>query len=285
MVRSWTEIENNIVSVERVSEYSRTPKEAPWTLNDKLQGQVWLTEGRIEFRNYSLRYRPNLELALKHINLTINGKEKIGITGRTGAGKSTLAAGLLRLVEAAEGVILIDGQDIAQLGLHDLRMKITVIPQDPVLFSGTLRMNLDPLNQYTDADIWTALELTQLKNFVADLPEQLEYKCTDQGENLSTGQKQLVCLARALLQKAKVLILDEATAAIDIETDLQIQSALRTQFKESTVLTIAHRINTIMDCDRILVLENGQIAEFDTPKQLTAQKGLFYKLMEESGLA
>uniref|UniRef100_A0A8B9ZKH0 ABC-type glutathione-S-conjugate transporter n=1 Tax=Anas platyrhynchos TaxID=8839 RepID=A0A8B9ZKH0_ANAPL len=285
MVRSWTEIENNIVSVERVKEYSRTPKEAPWTLNVKLQGQVWLTEGRIEFRNYSLRYRPNLELALKCINLTINGKEKIGITGRTGAGKSTLALGLLRLVEAAEGAILIDGQDIAQLGLHDLRTKITVIPQDPVLFSGTLRMNLDPLNQYTDADIWTALELTQLKNFVADFPDQLEYKCTDRGENLSAGQKQLVCLARALLQKAKVLILDEATAAVDLETDLQIQSALRTHFKESTVLTIAHRINTIMDCDRILVLDNGQISEFDTPEQLIAQKGLFYRLMEESGLA
>ncbi|NXX18190.1 MRP1 protein, partial [Podargus strigoides] len=285
MVRSWTEIENNIVSVERVREYSRTPKEAPWTLNGKLQGQVWLTEGRIEFRNYSLRYRPDLELALKHVNLTINGQEKIGITGRTGAGKSTLAVGLLRLVEAAEGVILIDGLDIAQLGLHDLRTKITVIPQDPVLFSGSLRMNLDPLNQYTDADIWTALELTQLKNFVADLPDQLEYKCTDQGENLSTGQKQLVCLARALLQKAKILILDEATAAIDVETDLQIQSTLRTQFQDSTVLTIAHRINTIMDCDRILVLENGQIAEFDTLEHLIAQKGLFYRLMEESGLA
>ncbi|NWX47339.1 MRP1 protein, partial [Steatornis caripensis] len=285
MVRSWTEIENNIVSVERVREYLRTPKEAPWTLNGKLQGQVWLTEGRIEFRNYSLRYRPNLELALKHVNLTINGQEKIGITGRTGAGKSTLAVGLLRLVEAAEGAILIDGIDIAQLGLYDLRTKITVIPQDPVLFSGSLRMNLDPLNRYTDADIWTALELTQLKNFVADLPDQLEYKCTDQGENLSTGQKQLVCLARALLQKAKILILDEATAAVDLETDLQIQSTLRTQFKDSTVLTIAHRINTIMDCDRILVLENGQIAEFDTLEHLIAQKGLFYRLMEESGLA
>ncbi|KAM9556812.1 ATP-binding cassette sub-family C member 6 isoform 1-T1 [Guaruba guarouba] len=285
MVRSWTEIENNIVSVERVREYLRTPKEAPWTLNDKLQGQVWLTEGRIEFRNYSLRYRPNLELALKHINLTINGQEKIGITGRTGAGKSTLAVGLLRLVEAAEGVILIDGLDIAQLGLHDLRSKITVIPQDPVLFSGSLRMNLDPLNQYTDADIWTALELTQLKNFVADLPDQLEYKCTDQGENLSTGQKQLVCLARALLRKAKILILDEATAAVDLETDLQIQSTLRTHFKDSTVLTIAHRIKTIMDCDRILVLENGRIAEFDTLEHLIAQKGLFYKLIEESGFA
>ncbi|KAM6197294.1 ATP-binding cassette sub-family C member 6 [Sarcoramphus papa] len=285
MVRSWTEIENNIVSVERVREYLRTPKEAPWTLNGKLQGQVWLTEGRIEFRNYSLRYRPNLELALKHVNLTINGHEKIGITGRTGAGKSTLAVGLLRLVEAAEGAILIDGLDIAQLGLHDLRTKITVIPQDPVLFSGSLRMNLDPLNQYTDADIWTALELTQLKNFVADLPDQLEYKCTDQGENLSTGQKQLVCLARALLRKAKILILDEATAAVDLETDLQIQSTLRTQFKDSTVLTIAHRINAVMDCDRICVLENGQIAEFDTLEHLIAQKGLFYRLMEESGLA
>ncbi|NXE47010.1 MRP6 protein, partial [Casuarius casuarius] len=284
MVRSWTEIENNIVSVERVREYLRTPKEAPWTLNGKPQDQAWLTEGRIEFRNYSLRYRPNLELALKHVSLTINGQEKIGITGRTGAGKSTLAVGLLRLVEAAEGEILIDGLDIAQVGLHDLRTKITVIPQDPVLFSGSLRTNLDPLNQYTDADIWTALELTQLKNFIADLPDQLEYKCTDQGENLSTGQKQLVCLARALLQKAKILVLDEATSAVDLETDLQIQATLRTQFKESTVLTIAHRVNTIMDCDRILVLENGWVAEFDTPEKLIAQKGAFYRLVEESGL-
>ncbi|NXS12095.1 MRP1 protein, partial [Neodrepanis coruscans] len=253
MVRSWTEIENNIVSVERVREYLKTPKEVTNPLLTLLAGAFYCTL-------------------------------QIGITGRTGAGKSTLAVGLLRLVEAAEGAILIDGQDIAQLGLHDLRTKITVIPQDPVLFSGSLRMNLDPLNQYTDADIWTALELTQLKNFVADLPEQLESKCTDQGENLSTGQKQLVCLARALLRKAKILILDEATAAVDLETDLQIQSTLRTQFKDSTVLTIAHRINTILDCDRILVLESGQIAEFDTPEHLIAQKGLFYRLMEESGL-
>ncbi|XP_053813142.1 ATP-binding cassette sub-family C member 6 isoform X1 [Vidua chalybeata] len=285
MVRSWTEIEHNSVSVERVREYLRTPKEAPWTLNSKLQGQVWPTEGRIEFRNYSLCYRPGLELALRRVSVTINGHEKIGITGRTGAGKSSLVVGLLRLVEAAEGAVLIDGQDVAQLGLHDLRTKITVIPQDPVLFSGSLRMNLDPLNQYTDADIWTALELAQLKNFVADLPEQLEYKCTDQGENLSTGQKQLICLARALLQKAKILVLDEATAAVDLETDVQIQSMLRTQFRDSTVLTIAHRVNTVLDCDRILVLENGRIAELDTPEHLIAQKGLFYRLMEESGLA
>ncbi|NXU97968.1 MRP1 protein, partial [Cettia cetti] len=270
MVRSWTEIENNIVSVERVREYLRTPKEVANPL-------LTLLEGTVHFCKLNEKQSTSKP---KSFLCTL----QIGITGRTGAGKSSLAAGLLRLVEAAEGAILIDGQDIAQLGLHDLRTKITVIPQDPVLFSGSLRMNLDPLNQYTDADIWTALELTQLKNFVADLPEQLEYKCTDQGENLSTGQKQLLCLARALLQKAKILVLDEATAAVDLETDVQIQSMLRTQFRDSTVLTIAHRVNTVLDCDRILVLENGQIAEFDTPEHLKAQKGLFYRLMEESGL-
>uniref|UniRef100_A0A8C3I5A4 ATP binding cassette subfamily C member 6 n=1 Tax=Chrysemys picta bellii TaxID=8478 RepID=A0A8C3I5A4_CHRPI len=235
MVRSWTEIENNIVSVERVREYSKTPKE-------------------------------------------------IGIAGRTGAGKSTLAMGLLRLMEAAEGEILIDGVNIAQRGLQDLRAKITVIPQDPVLFAGSLRMNLDPLNQYSDEAIWTVLELIQLKNFVLDLPDQLNHECLERGENLSVGQKQLVCLARALLRKAQILVLDEATAAVDLETDLQIQSTIRTQFKAWTVLTIAHRINTILDYDRILVLENGQVAEFDSPEKLIAQKGLFYRLVEESGL-
>ncbi|XP_014466254.2 ATP-binding cassette sub-family C member 6 isoform X1 [Alligator mississippiensis] len=284
MVRSWTEIENNVVSVERVREYSTTPKEAPWTQEAKSQSQAWPTEGRIEFRNYSLQYRPNLELALKNITITIRGQEKIGIAGRTGAGKSTLAVGLLRLVEAAEGEISIDGINIAHIGLHDLRTKITIIPQDPILFSGSLRMNLDPLNTYCDADIWTALELTQLKNFVLDLPDQLNYECSEQGENLSVGQKQLLCLARALLRKAKILVLDEATASVDVEMDLHIQSMIRTQFKECTVLTIAHRVNTILDCNRILVLENGQIAEFDTPEKLMAQKGLFYRLVEESGL-
>ncbi|XP_023965599.2 multidrug resistance-associated protein 1 isoform X4 [Chrysemys picta bellii] len=284
MVRSWTEIENNIVSVERVREYSKTPKEAPWTLGSNSASQAWPTEGAIEFRNYSVQYRPNLEFALKNINIKINGQEKIGIAGRTGAGKSTLAMGLLRLMEAAEGEILIDGVNIAQRGLQDLRAKITVIPQDPVLFAGSLRMNLDPLNQYSDEAIWTVLELIQLKNFVLDLPDQLNHECLERGENLSVGQKQLVCLARALLRKAQILVLDEATAAVDLETDLQIQSTIRTQFKAWTVLTIAHRINTILDYDRILVLENGQVAEFDSPGKLIAQKGLFYRLVEESGL-
>ncbi|NXV78507.1 MRP6 protein, partial [Atlantisia rogersi] len=285
MVRSWTDLENSSLSVERLREYQSTPKEAPWAVNHAPRDGAWLTEGRIEFRNYSLRYRPGLGLALQHVTLTIQGQEKIGVTGRTGAGKSTLAVGLLRLVEAAEGAILIDGLDIAHLGLHDLRSNITVVPQDPVLFAGSLRMNLDPSNRCSDGDIWAALELTHLKDFVADLPDQLEYQCSDRGESLSAGQKQLLCLARALLRKTRVLVLDEATAAVDVETDLQIQSTLRTQFKDSTVLTIAHRINTVLDCDRILVLENGRVAEFDTPEHLLAQKGLFFRLMEESGLA
>ncbi|XP_074821495.1 ATP-binding cassette sub-family C member 6 isoform X2 [Natator depressus] len=284
MVRSWTEIENNIVSVERVREYSKTPKEAPWTLGSNSASQAWPTEAAIEFRNYGVQYRPNLEFALKNINIKINGQEKIGIAGRTGAGKSTLAMGLLRLMEAAEGKILIDGVNIAQIGLQDLRAKITIIPQDPVLFAGSLRMNLDPFNQHSDEAIWTVLELIQLKNFVLDLPDQLNHECSERGENLSVGQKQLVCLARALLRKAQILVLDEATAAVDLETDLQIQSTIRTQFKEWTVLTIAHRINTILDYDRICVLENGQVAEFDSPEKLIAQKGLFYRLVEESGL-
>uniref|UniRef100_A0A8C0H8W7 ABC-type glutathione-S-conjugate transporter n=1 Tax=Chelonoidis abingdonii TaxID=106734 RepID=A0A8C0H8W7_CHEAB len=282
MVRSWTEIENNIVSVERVREYSKTPKEVT-SHSHNSASQAWPTEGAIEFRNYGVQYRPNLEFALKNINIKINGQEKIGIAGRTGAGKSTLAMGLLRLMEAAEGEILIDGVNIAQRGLQDLRAKITIIPQDPVLFAASLRMNLDPLNQYSDEAIWTVLELIQLKNFVLDLPDQLNHECSERGENLSVGQKQLVCLARALLRKAQILVLDEATAAVDLETDLQIQSTIRTQFKEWTVLTIAHRINTILDYDRILVLENGQVAEFDSPEKLIAQKGLFYRLVEESG--
>ncbi|XP_025025911.1 multidrug resistance-associated protein 6 isoform X2 [Python bivittatus] len=284
MVRASAEIDNHIMSVERVRDYSQTPKEAPWTLDNHLQGDRWPTEGAIEFRGYSLRYRPELSLALKNINLKIKGQEKVGIVGRTGAGKSSLAMGLLRLVEAAEGEIVIDGVNIAQMGLHNLRSKITIVPQDPVLFWGSLRVNLDPLNQCSDEDIWTALEQTQLKSCVSDLPGQLAYECSEGGGDLSVGQRQLICLARALLRKAKILILDEATAAVDLETDLQIQATLRSQFKECTVLTIAHRINAMMESDRILVMDNGQVAEFDTPAALRAQKGLFYKMAVDSGL-
>nr|XP_034987531.1 multidrug resistance-associated protein 6-like [Zootoca vivipara] len=284
MVRSLAETDNNIVSVERVTDYSMTPKEAPWTLDNHLLHENWLNEGEIEFKGYSLRYRPGLELALENINLKINGREKVGIAGRTGAGKSSLAMGLLRLVEAAAGEIVIDGTNIALLGLHDLRSKVAIIPQDPVLFSGSLKTNLDPLDVCSEEEIWTALELTLLKSFVLDLPDQLAYECSEGGENLSVGQRQLICLARALLRKAKILVLDEATAAVDLETDLQIQATIRTQFRECTVLTIAHRVNTLLDCDRVLVMKSGQVAEFDAPETLIAQKGLFYRMAEESGL-
>nr|XP_060642317.1 ATP-binding cassette sub-family C member 6 [Anolis sagrei ordinatus] len=285
MVRALTEIDNNVVSVERVRDYAGTPKEAPWTSDNKLFHENWPTAGHIAFHRYSLRYRPGLELALKNVNIEINGKEKVGVAGRTGAGKSSLAMGLLRLVEAAGGEIIIDGINITQIGLHDLRSKITIIPQDPVLFSGSLRMNLDPLNEHSDEDIWAALELMLLKNFVLDLPGQLAHECSERGGNLSVGQRQLICLTRALLRRGNIIFLDEATAAVDIETDLQIQSAIRSQFRDCTVLTIAHRVSTLMDCDRIIVMESGQVAEFDTPQNLIAQKGLFYRMAKDSGLA
>ncbi|XP_070617234.1 ATP-binding cassette sub-family C member 6 [Erythrolamprus reginae] len=284
MVRASAEIDNHIMSVERVRDYSQTPKEAPWILDDRLQGGSWPTEGAIEFRGYSLRYRPELSPTLKDINLRIKPQEKVGIVGRTGAGKSSLVMGLLRLVEASDGEIVIDGINIAKMGLHNLRSKITIVPQDPVLFGGSLRENLDPLNRCSDEDIWTALEQTQLKTFVSDLPGQMDYECSEGGGDLSVGQQQLICLARGLLRRAKILILDEATAVVDLETDLQIQATIRSHFKECTVLTIAHRLNAMMEFDRILVMENGQVAEFDTPEVLRAQKGLFYKMAADSGL-
>ncbi|XP_030067577.1 multidrug resistance-associated protein 6 isoform X2 [Microcaecilia unicolor] len=284
IVRSWSDVENNIVSVERVNEYSAVPKEAPWTLAMNSLNNAWPADGRIEFRDYGLKYRSDSDLVLKNINVTINKQEKIGVAGRTGAGKSSLVMGLLRLVEAAKGQILIDGINIAEMGLHDLRGKITFIPQDPVLFSGSLRLNLDPSHRRSDEDLWRALELALLKDFVSDLPGQLDFQCSERGENLSVGQKYLICLARAFLQKSKIVVLDEATAGVDLETEDLIQSVIKKQFEDSTILTIAHRINILMDCTRILVLENGQIAEFDTPGNLIAQKKTFYKLAEESGL-
>ncbi|MFT7798876.1 multidrug resistance-associated protein 1-like isoform X1 [Arapaima gigas] len=208
----------------------------------------------------------------------------VGIVGRTGAGKSSLTLGLFRIIEASEGSISIDGVDISTLGLHKLRSHITIIPQDPVLFSGTLRMNLDPFNHYSDEEIWQALELSHLKNFVFQLPDKLNHECSEGGENLSLGQRQLLCLARALLRKTKVLVLDEATAAVDLETDNLIQSTIRSQFEDCTVLTIAHRLNTIMDYTRVLVLDQGQMAEFDSPSNLIAKKGIFYRMAKDSSL-
>uniref|UniRef100_A0A672QTY4 Multidrug resistance-associated protein 1 n=1 Tax=Sinocyclocheilus grahami TaxID=75366 RepID=A0A672QTY4_SINGR len=284
LVRMSSEVETNIVAVERVKEYGDTEKEAEWRLEHSTLPAGWPTTGHIEIRNFGLRYREDLELAISDISVNIEGGEKVGIVGRTGAGKSSLTLGLFRIIEAAQGEICVDGVNIAELGLHELRSRITIIPQDPVLFSGSLRMNLDPFDGYTDEEVWRALELAHLKNFVSGLPDKLNHECSEGGENLSLGQRQLVCLARALLRKTKILVLDEATAAVDLETDNLIQSTIRTQFEDCTVLTIAHRLNTIMDYTRVLVLDKGQMAEFDSPSNLTAKKGIFYKMAKDSGL-
>lgn len=232
-----------------------------------------------------MRYREGQDPVLKGISCTIRGGEKVGIVGRTGAGKSSMTVSLFRLIEALSGSIIIDGTSINDIGLHDLRSRITILPQDPVLFSGTLRMNLDPFDTYDDATIWRALEHAHLKNFVESTPLQLQYQCGEGGQNLSVGQRQLVCLARSLLRKTRILVLDEATAAVDMETDDLIQNTIREQFTDCTVLTIAHRLNTIMDYDRIMVLANGEIKELNTPAALLENKNsMFYAMAKDANL-
>uniref|UniRef100_A0A3B4FJA6 ATP binding cassette subfamily C member 3 n=1 Tax=Pundamilia nyererei TaxID=303518 RepID=A0A3B4FJA6_9CICH len=285
MVRMTSELENNIVAVERVKEYSETKTEAPWEVEDKKPPPEWPMQGNVEFNDYSVRYREGLDLVLKDITLRVKGGEKIGIVGRTGAGKSSMTLCLFRLLEAAGGEITIDNVKISEIGLHDLRSKLTIIPQEPVLFSGTLRMNLDPFEKYSDEEVWKALEHSHLHKFVSNQAAKLDLECSEGGENLSVGQRQLVCLARALLRKTRILILDEATAAIDLETDDLIQSTIRTQFEDCTVFTIAHRLNTIMDYTRVLVLDKGRIAEFDTPTNLISKRGIFYGMAKDAGLA
>uniref|UniRef100_A0A8C1S8G4 ABC-type glutathione-S-conjugate transporter n=1 Tax=Cyprinus carpio TaxID=7962 RepID=A0A8C1S8G4_CYPCA len=285
MVRMTSDLESNIVAVERVKEYSETQTEAPWIVKDKQPPPDWPPKGDVEFVDYSVRYREGLDLVLRNISLKVKGGEKIGIVGRTGAGKSSMTLCLFRLLEAADGEIVIDEVKISEIGLHDLRSKLTIIPQEPVLFSGTLRMNLDPFEKYSDEEVWKVLELSHLKKFVSNQTSKLELECSEGGENLSVGQRQLVCLARALLRKTRILVLDEATAAVDLETDDLIQSTIRTQFEDCTVFTIAHRLNTIMDYTRVLVLDKGQIAEFDTPTNLISQKGIFYGMAKDAGLA
>nr|XP_046270771.1 multidrug resistance-associated protein 1 [Scatophagus argus] len=284
LVRMSSDVETNIVAVEKVKEYSDTEKEAEWKHEPSTLPPGWPTDGCIDIRGVSLRYRDDLDPAIRNITISINAGEKVGIVGRTGAGKSSLTLGLFRIIEAAEGHIFIDGVDIALLGLHELRSRITIIPQDPVLFSGSLRMNLDPFDNYSDEEVWRALEYSHLKSFVSSLPNKLSHECSEGGENLSVGQRQLLCLARALLRKTKILVLDEATAAVDMETDNLIQSTIRSQFEDCTVLTIAHRLNTIMDYTRVLVLDKGEMAEFDSPSNLIAKRGDFYSMAKDAGL-
>ncbi|KAL5603731.1 hypothetical protein FOVSG1_006481 [Fusarium oxysporum f. sp. vasinfectum] len=285
LVRATGEVETNIVSAERVLEYTHLPSEAPDIIPNHRPGISWPCQGSVRFFDYSTRYRPELDLVLQNLNLNFKPGEKIGVVGRTGAGKSSLALALFRIIEPLNGGIYIDDVDISTIGVLDLRQRLTVIPQDPALFEGTVRENLDPGEEHDDTELWAALELARLKEPVASMADGLDAKIYEGGSNLSQGQKQLVSLARAILKPLSILVLDEATAAVDTETDVHLQKALRENiFSNRTVITIAHRINTIMDSDRIVVLEKGAVVEFDTPATLMQQKGAFYQLVMEAGL-
>ncbi|KAM9005717.1 multidrug resistance-associated protein 5 isoform X2 [Sarcophilus harrisii] len=268
-VRLASETEARFTSVERINHYIKTlALEAPARIKNKAPPPDWPQEGEVVFENAEMRYRENLPLVLKKVSFTIKPKEKIGIVGRTGSGKSSLGMALFRLVELSGGCIQIDGVKIHDIGLADLRSKLSIIPQEPVLFSGTVRSNLDPFNQYSEDQIWDSLERTHMKECVAQLPLKLESEVLENGENFSVGERQLLCIARALLRHCKVLILDEATAAMDSETDLLIQETIREAFADCTMLTIAHRLHTVLGSDRIMVLMQGQVVEFDTPAVL-----------------
>ena len=286
LISQTSQIENIMVSVERIYEYQdQLDQEAPFLLPGQDPDQSWPKYGQVTFEKYETRYRAGLDLVLKGIDCQIQSGEKVGIVGRTGAGKSSLTQALFRIIEATGGSITIDGINIAHMGLGFLRSRLTIIPQDPVLFSGNLRFNLDPFDQHNDRELWKALENAHLNSFVSSLPLGLQHDITEGGGNLSVGQKQLVCLARALLRNSKILILDEATAAIDLETDDLIQRTIRTEFSECTVITIAHRLNTILDYNRVIVLSLGEIVEFDTPDDLLQnEKSVFYGMAKDAGL-
>uniref|UniRef100_A0A0N4Z034 ABC-type glutathione-S-conjugate transporter n=1 Tax=Parastrongyloides trichosuri TaxID=131310 RepID=A0A0N4Z034_PARTI len=286
-VRMTSELETNIVAVERIKEYAEIETEGATETDPRIVQlpSSWPNEGHIVMKNVVLRYRKELDPVLKGISVEIEPREKIGIVGRTGAGKSSLTLALFRIVELESGSITIDGIDISKIGLNDLRSRITIVPQDPMLFSGTLRDNLDPFYTYSDDVIWRALQLTHLDAFVTALPNQLEHQIAESGNNLSVGQRQLLCLARALLRKSTILLLDEASASVDVETDQLIQKTIKEQFNSCTVLTIAHRLNTIKDSDKILVMDKGLVPEFDTPEKLLENpNGIYRSLMKEANL-
>lgn len=279
-VRQTAEVASNMISVERVLQYTKLTKEGPFE-SKKKPPREWPEKGRIIFKNTFLRYALELPPVLKNLNIEVNSAEKIGIVGRTGAGKSTLIASLFRLAPI-EGTISIDSIDTAEIGLTDLRLNISIIPQEPILFSASIRYNLDPFEKYSDEVLWEALENVELKKSVTDLNQAV----SEGGSNFSAGQRQLICLARAIVRNNKILVMDEATANVDPNTDSLIQKTIRERFKDCTVLTIAHRLNTIMDSDRVLVMDAGEAMEFDHPYTLLQNpEGYFSKMVKETGPA
>ncbi|KAK7359418.1 hypothetical protein VNO77_01378 [Canavalia gladiata] len=275
-------VENKMISVERILQFSNIPCEAPLIIEDCRPEPEWPREGNIKLNNLHVRYDPAAPTVLKGVTCVFQGQKKIGIVGRTGSGKSTLVQALFRVVEPLEGCILIDGVDISKIGLQDLRSKLGIIPQDPTLFLGTVRTNLDPLEQHADQELWEVLSKCHLAEIVRQDPRLLDAPVAENGENWSVGQRQLVCLARLLLKKRRILVLDEATASIDTATDNLIQKTIREETSGCTVITVAHRIPTVIDNDWVLVLDEGTIVEYDQPAQLLQNNSSsFSKLVSE----
>ncbi|XP_012144503.1 ATP-binding cassette sub-family C member 5 isoform X3 [Megachile rotundata] len=286
-VRLMAETETRFISIERISYYFRTLQNEDIPKKDAVNpANDWPAYGKLEFRKVQLKYRKELPPILDNISFVVKPGEHIGIVGRTGAGKSSLIVALFRLVEISAGKIKIDDIDISKVNLELLRSKLSIIPQDPVLFNGTIRSNLDPFKQYSDSEIWSALEKTKLKEKVKTISGQLDAFVEVGGNNLSVGERQLFCLSRALLRNAKVLVLDEATAAVDPETETAVQSTIQNEFSNCTTLTIAHRLKTVVSCDRIIVMRNGQIIEFDAPSVLLSNSNSeFSKMMAATNKA
>ncbi|KJH47399.1 ABC transporter, ATP-binding protein [Dictyocaulus viviparus] len=268
-VRMLALSEANIVAVERVKEYHDIEREGPYTSDYPLLS-TWPHNGTIEFRNFSIRYGDNEKFAVKNMTLLIKGGEKLAIVGRTGS------------VEKTTGDVFIDGVNISELGLNELRTRITIIPQDPVLFSSTLRFNIDPFNRFTDSDIWLALEACQLKEMVSKHKDGLMTEIEEGGKNMSIGERQLVCLCRSLLEGGAIVILDEVSAALDHSAQALVNDVIRMHFRDATVITIAHKLETIGDYDRIVVVDDGEVIEFDTPHNLLARDNSVYREMVES---
>ncbi|KAK8856528.1 P-loop containing nucleoside triphosphate hydrolase protein [Apiospora arundinis] len=304
-IRHYANIELEMNAAERVVEYTELPTE---DLGGEDAPAAWPTEGRVEVNDLVVGYADDLPPVLKGLNFSVNRNERVGVVGRTGAGKSSLTLALFRFIEARSGSIFIDGIDISKIKLHDLRSRLAIIPQDPVLFSGTVRSNLDPFDDHTDAELMDSLHRVHLLSEDETSPgttvvpsesgstngqrantnifRDLRSTISEGGLNLSQGQRQLLCLARAIVSRPKVMVLDEATSAVDMTTDALIQRSIREEFGDSTLVVIAHRLSTIADFDRILVLSDGKVAEFGTPKELWEAdegKGIFRGMCEESG--
>ncbi|KAK1668174.1 hypothetical protein QYE76_056333 [Lolium multiflorum] len=282
LVSSMCNLENKIISVERILQYLSLPEEAPLSISGDDLPRNWPSEGEIQLHNLHVKYAPQLPFVLKGLTVTFPGGMKTGIVGRTGSGKSTLIQSLFRIMDPTVGQIIIDGIDICTIGLHDLRSRLSIIPQDPTMFEGTVRNNFDPLGEYTDNQIWEALDHCQLGDEVRKKELKLDSPVIENGENWSVGQRQLVCLGRVILRRTKILVLDEATASVDTATDNLIQNTLRQQFSGSTVITIAHRITSVLHSDIVLLLDNGLAVENETPAKLLEDKSsMFSKLVSE----